>query len=753
LLEERERAEATARAAAAGASEEAVANKRSRNGETRMLPVENVNALIQVVNKGGESDEEMGEATEDETDSTQKDRTRAPERSPEKKKKRKDRKDKHEKKKDKTKSRDKGSSSILKPGRFSPAATSTGARQLNLGEAKMSITETRRGEWGSHVHKHKRAVLVCSKVCSQDGTEAKMNEFVQAARMLYSHMVKVDTTLVWEPVLEGGARLWDPQGIPTDFTDCGQWIKVSGDAGVFEMRKPRKTDGDKSQLHRDDEDELVNPEIWFQFCISSDVDAETISERVSFEWARLGGHRMSVKEISSFATKAAVTLYRVRNDPNHAVMIPELTRLLEEARDKATAEVLDYFSIAEVPTFQLSMQTPKIQGQNTQLFQGWDWRRQMWRKTLHVIVEASKVDYMQELFTFAKDLKLIEKYFGPHARAVMVYDTNKKGKAGDSRADLSKYDMSAVASYSRRHINYQANSRYDGIRGILDLDKSFEIPAVTDPNLVVGLVSLRELLYNHVKTAEGHPLFLEVHQGQAMGPVDVVVGSYEEAERMLLMINKNPGAFFYYYFTTVVGMEEQFVHRVVSSTIDPTFVREIKNCEWDKDKRVLTTPEDAHNAKLEAMEQAAWYKDAYGENVFDMSKKERSTKFSAMELEDLHAANSVKTASKKAGRYEGSPGVESFLVGQKKGTAPASRDALEGKTREELLEMLRKTTISPKDTGSQPIGQKAGVRSDDDDEDSSLSGSSSSGSSKSSNSSSTSSAEVQSVGSLPAQGE
>ena len=124
-----------------------------------------------------------------------------------------------------------------------------------------------------------------------------------------------------------------------------------------------------------------------------------------------------------------------------------------------------------------------------------------------------------------------------------------------------------------------------------------------------------------------------------------------------------------------------------------------------------------------------------------------------MELEDLHAANSVKTASKKAGRYEGSPGVESFLVGQKKGTAPALRDALEGKTREELLEMLRKTTISPKDTGSQPIGQKAGVRSDDDDEDSSLSGSSSSGSSKSSNSSSTSSAEVQLVGSLPAQGE
>ena len=57
---------------------------------------------------------------------------------------------------------------------------------------------------------------------------------------------------------------------------------------------------------------------------------------------------------------------------------------------------------------------------------------------------------------------------------------------------------------------------------------------------MVGAVSLHDILYMHVKSKEGHPLFLEVHQGELMGPVDVVVGSYEEAERMLLMINKTP---------------------------------------------------------------------------------------------------------------------------------------------------------------------------------------------------------------------
>jgi hypothetical protein len=229
---------------------------------------------------------------------------RDPERSPVKKKKRKDRKEKKDKKKDKHKGKEgerekeAGGPSILKPGRFSPAAATAGARKLNLGEAKMSVAEKRRGEWGSHAHGHKRVVIVCSKVCTQDGTEAKMNEFVQATRLLFANMLKVDPTLVWEPVLEGGERLWDPQGIPADFTDCGQWIKVSGDAGVFAMRKPRKNDNARGV----DDEELLDPEVYFQICVSCDVDPAFILERVSFEWSRLGGNQLSVKEISSFAT-------------------------------------------------------------------------------------------------------------------------------------------------------------------------------------------------------------------------------------------------------------------------------------------------------------------------------------------------------------------------------------------------------------------------------------------------------------------
>lgn len=68
--------------------------------------------------------------------------------------------------------------------------------------------------------------------------------------------------------------------------------------------------------------------------MSSNEEPEVILERVSFEWVRIGGVCLSVKEISSFATKASVTLSHVRNNSKHSLIIPELKCMLEEARER-----------------------------------------------------------------------------------------------------------------------------------------------------------------------------------------------------------------------------------------------------------------------------------------------------------------------------------------------------------------------------------------------------------------------------------
>jgi hypothetical protein len=99
---------------------------------------------------------------------------------------------------------------------------------------------------------------------------------------------------------------------------------------------------------------------------------------------------------------------------------------------------------------------------------------------------------------------LLRKQLFAYARVVMVFD-GKRTKRGEAKADFSKYDMAAVASYVRKHINYQANSRYDGIRSILNLDKEFVLHSVSDPSKVVANVSLRTILYTLMKTPDGLP--------------------------------------------------------------------------------------------------------------------------------------------------------------------------------------------------------------------------------------------------------
>jgi CRISPR/Cas system CMR-associated protein Cmr3 (group 5 of RAMP superfamily) len=103
-------------------------------------------------------------------------------------------------------------------------------------------------------------------------------------------------------------------------------------------------------------------------------------------------------------------------------MIPEMRRMLSEAREKGYDKIVDFCGLSDPPQFTLSIQTPKVAGQNTQQFSGWDWRMQNLRKILHVVVKAEEVQYMQELFTIAKDTQILTKYYGPNARVVMIYD-------------------------------------------------------------------------------------------------------------------------------------------------------------------------------------------------------------------------------------------------------------------------------------------------------------------------------------------
>lgn len=135
-----------------------------------------------------------------------------------------------------------------------------------------------------------------------------------------------------------------------------------------------------------------------------------------------------------------------------------------------------------------------------------------------------------------------------------------------------------MASCSRMHINYCGNIRMDGIRGILNVDIPVNFYAVSNPTKLVGTITLRRFLYKYFKMSDGHSLFEEVHQAFPMAPVDVAVPNAEEAERMMLMIQKNLAAFFTYYLRSFSELGKSLIVNVVRASMDPILVNMVYEC-------------------------------------------------------------------------------------------------------------------------------------------------------------------------------
>jgi hypothetical protein len=125
--------------------------------------------------------------------------------------------------------------------------------------------------------------------------------------------------------------------------------------------------------------------------------------------------------------------------------------------------------------------------------------------------------------------------------------------------------------------------------------------------------------------------------------VDVAVPNCEEAERMMLMMQKNSAACITFYLQHNTELGESLIANVVRASMDPILVDSIGKCKWDEKLWVLETPEDAENEKRRAMENAAWYNDEFGDHMVDMSKKEKREYANKEALDELHGDHSFKT--------------------------------------------------------------------------------------------------------------
>ena len=723
--------------------EAATAGEQGKSGEDSDKPDAGINDHINDMNTGGNGNEGEGEdipqfnmgsvAAEME------------ERSPVKKKKRKEKK-KTSSKKD-SGEKEKGTESILKAGRYSKDGsgqkkqsegdTTSAQEAAEIARAKAKVAAERKEQRKTHVHRFRRNVVECSIVCANEEEQQRYNELPAAVRALFNNLQKVDNMVCLEPVVVGEAeKIFEGGEIPYDHTDLGSWVKQGGGMNAFALKKAKKWGNNKND-DEDGESEMVMPEVYFTISFSSDKDPNSLLERVAGEWGKLGGKKLYMKEIASFSTMTAINIFHLRNDNTPETILEEFRLTLDEAQVIAEYEDEDgwlRFSIHELPAMSIRKLMPKIPGQDTSIFKKWNGKQQDNRKVLVIEADEGDVEMIHYLVELAKNRQLFEKRWGRMVKVTVAID-NRHRKRGGHQTQL-QVDMAAVASYSRKHINYNANTRMDGIRGIFHLDKQVPFYSVSDPNKRMGYITLRRVLYKYLKMSDGHNLLLEVHQAAPMGPVDVAVPNAEEAERMMLMMHKNSAAYLYFYLKSNTELGDVLVASLIRATMDPILVNSIEQCKWDAATRVLTTPEDEENEKAKAMEEAAWYNDEFGDHMMDTSRKEKAAFASKEALVELNCDHSFKSIHQKKGNYVGSPDAVSFQLGSSKKPMEVGSDGDDDEeylnlSQKELIAMLKKSKLEAKKTvGSQPNSERSGsgssVEGSESESDSSGSDSSSS---------------------------
>ena len=241
----------------------------------------------------------------------------------------------------------------------------------------------------------------------------------------------------------------------------------------------------------------------------------------------------------------------------------------------------------------------------------------------------------------------------------------KKVKMTNVATKLTKaLEIANLCKYVRQHVNYHSSMTYDSLVGIVMLDLPVPFYSVTDAKKLLGSMTLRHVLYNYVKLADGHSLFGEIHQENGMLSVDVIVLNTSNAETMLLMMNKQLAAYLQFYLQDI-KIETNFAQLLVKTCICPTLLHEVSKCTWDKVTKVLTNPEDIEATKTHSIGNTAWYKDEFGSHMQEKGKQQKKSYAASDMVYDLGGEHSVKTIHERADTgYTSTPGAPTLQLGR-----------------------------------------------------------------------------------------
>ena len=153
----------------------------------------------------------------------------------------------------------------------------------------------------------------------------KHMDFTQTIGKLIFNAKKVNEHFVINSCKEGGNNLSEMKEVPTNMIGLGGNIQVSVNIRSFEMRRPWEKDKKQGDS---DEDELKHPKVYFSFAMSCDIEPEELINRISFEWGKMKGMRLQIKDLPSCLSETPFSLYKIYNQGHRPSIIRELTTIL-----------------------------------------------------------------------------------------------------------------------------------------------------------------------------------------------------------------------------------------------------------------------------------------------------------------------------------------------------------------------------------------------------------------------------------------
>ena len=499
-------------------------------------------------------------------------------------------------------------SPLPKRGGSSKSSSRRTNNKVSPPEATGATPSTKTAKFLEHyVHPYSRVILDLAITLKK---EEAFQEFTTALMDLLTNAQMVDPRFVINPLQAGSKEKYiSSRGkISSNMTKLGCHVRISGNGNVFNRQKVWNNE---DKPGRKKKETFKDPTVWFTIVVSSSVPPVEIIQRITHEWARIGGMRIAVKDLQNLDSETVVSIFKVSTATDKKVILAELKRILSNAQAIAEIKGMDHLdkydfsmemdvAIGEsLPEMNLRVQNAKLRGQDMAIFNKLSGKAQYARKSWHLEVASKHAKKMKALVQYAKEQGCVEQLWGRHAHLSEVTDINSSAHEAKRQVDVAQ-----------AHTNYQVSMGSEELLGAINVDETADVFHPTKGK--VATYSLRYILLNYMRMKDQVPFIAEVHQASLAETTHLVIPLTSEAERLMGMMNKNLPAFLWHNLLEQ-GFPEDFITKLIQGTCDAALVAEMHQCKWDSNSQTLTTPEEDKKKDItKAFESASWFRDEFG---------------------------------------------------------------------------------------------------------------------------------------------